>query len=197
MRLTVAFDVDGSPATWSHWLAAPGVATASAGQLEALRSLLAPVVLDLTSACTHAGTTVVRVDLTRFPPLPLHLSAPPANNAGSWTGGQLAVGATVLHWLTARAGSGQDPLTFMPGFPDEWTDNHSTVNDTGYANAHSAADAYLNGLALTPGPAGGSTTLGVVHRSSGGAPLSVASFSPAVDVTISRRIGTLDRRRHL
>jgi len=191
----VVFDVDGSPASMGTWLLVPGLQALGVADLEAIVALVFAYLLPLTGNNTHAGCSVVRVELMRWGSSPLRVIrfAPP--NSGHWAGGQVLVASSTLHWLSGEGGRGRDGITHLPGFPDAYTDDHRTLNTLAWGTLSTDAVAYLNGLNTIPSPAGGSCVVGTVHFSAAGSPLAVADFSPVIGVTPGRFVGTLDRRR--
>lgn len=197
MEMRLVFDVDGVEATVGQWIAVPGLELASTAEIQTVIDGLLPYLTPFTTGVTHAGCSLARVDCRRWGPLPLRMDFVPAENQGYWTGGQLAVGAGVLHWLSGRGGKGFDSLSFMPGFPDLFTDDHARLNAAGWSNYLSKARDWLAGIAATPGVSGGHCVHGTVHRKHAGAPLDVATFTPTIDVTPSPLVGTLDRRRRV
>jgi hypothetical protein len=197
LALTPTFDIDGAVASFTHHIAVPGSDLATVGQLETWLNSYLTFLTDLTTAVSHSGCSMVRVDLQRWGTLHLHLVFPVPPNAGAWTGGQVATAASVVAWGTADGGRGMEGHTFLPGFPDAFTDDHVDVNATGVGNIQAAAVTYLNAVAALAGVTAGNCSLGVVHRSAGGAPLGVATFSPVLYTRASRVLGTLDRRRTL
>lgn len=197
LGLTPHFDIDGAAATFTHHIAVPGCDLASIGQLETWLNTYMTVLLALTTAISHASASASRVDLQRWGVSNLRLTFPCPPNLGAWTGGAVATAASVIAWGIEAGGRGQEGHTFVPGFPDVFTDNHVDVNATGVGNIQAAAVTYLNALGALPGVSGGNCALGVVHRSASGAPMAVATFSPVLYARASRVLGTLDRRRTL
>lgn len=191
------FSIDTLQASFGQWIAIPGGELATPAELLTVVSSLLFYFQDFTAQLTHQGCRLVRVDLIRWGSLPLTLAFPVAENHGAWLGGQVATACTVVHWLSGRGGKGFDSLTFVPGFPDEFTDDHARLNGTGLSNVQSRGASWLDGVAAVPGISGGHCVHGSVHRVSAGAPLGVATFTPTIGVRPGPLIGTLDRRRNV
>jgi hypothetical protein len=191
----VVFDVDGNRATVGLWLFVPGLQLLAVSQLEDIVAGVYAYLLPLTDNNMHAGAAVARVELLRWGMSPLRVIrfAPP--NHGAWTGGQVLVASSTLHWLTGESGRGRTGVTHLPGFPDAYTSDHRTVNALGWGNLSTDAIAFLSGVNTIASPAGGDCVLGTLHFSAAGVPLAAATFSPIIGVTPGVMVGTLDRRR--
>lgn len=194
--LFVEFSVDGTFASFTHAIAVPGSEACTAGELESVRAALVAVLLPFTTAITHSGAEVTRVDLRSWGTPRLDMHGVPADNHGAWTGGQVATAASVITWATADNGRGRFGRTFVPGFPDAFTDDHSNVNATGVLALQNASITYVEAVAALTGISGGNLAHGVLTRVRGGAPLATAEFSPTLSMVPSFIIGTLDRRRN-
>jgi len=195
IHLALVFDIDGRGASVGQWFAVPGLESATIAQLHELVGTLLFYILPWTTSLTHRGCRLVRVDLKSWGTPAFATSVNVAENHGAWTGGQLAVGCTVLRWITTSNGRGMQSLTHLPGFPDEFTDDHMTLNGTGFTNAHNESVSYLENVNAQSLPGNDPIAHGVVHVSEAGSPLAASSFSPTLGVAVARVVGTLDRRR--
>jgi len=197
IRLALVFDIDGRSASVGQWFAVPGLETHTIAELRDLVASMLFYIQPWTTSLTHRGCSLVRVDLKSWGTPAFALSLNVADNHGAWTGGQLAVGCTVLRFITTDNGRGMQSLCHLPGFPDQFTDDHMTLNGTGFTNAHNETVSYLNGVQTLSLPGESTITHGVVHVSEDGAPLATATFSPTLGIVPARVVGTLDRRRTL
>jgi hypothetical protein len=189
------FTIDGLLASVNHYIAVPDSELADLADLRAVANDILLFLVQFSTAITHRGCMTERVTVRRWGAAPASFDLYPADNIGAWTGGQLSTGALAVRWLTGQGGKGHNGHSFYPGFPDGFTDDHATVNDTGITNAHSAAVDFLAQVNAEPGVSGGTCVHGVVHTSAGGAPLPAATFTPTLGHVISETIATIDRRR--
>lgn len=195
VALRQVFSIDGLEASSTHYVAVPGSELASVADLRTVADLLLLALVEFATAITHAGASTARVACRRWGASPLNFDLVPAPNVGAWTGGQLATGCTIVEWLTGEGGRGRNGHTFVPGFPDDFTDDHANINETGWGNAIVAARTLLTAINATPGVSGGDCVHGIVHRSAGGVPLDAATFTPTLAAVIGMSVGTIDRRR--
>lgn len=197
LRLRCVYDVDLTPASVAWWLFVPGAQSMSAGELEALAGDFLVWYLPFSTAVTHRGCSLARVDLSRFGNGALTLSVRPSSNHGTFTGGQLAVGCTCFHLVTDDAAHSRAAVVHMPAVPDSFSDDHQTLNGPSFDWCRLKAVSFLNGIDSVVPVGGSSVVLGTVHRSGDGRPLAAATFSPALAIRPANVIGTLDRRRTL
>lgn len=194
LRFDAYCDTDGAPSSIGFYvLAAPGPPY-DVGDLTTLLGLFILAVLDFVNQCSAGGTSVLTCRLRSTGIETWDIVEGCSPNHGAWTGNQANMVASVCHWLTGETGRGRQAVTWIPGFPDNFTDDHLHANDTCMHTVRFQANTFLAAIAAMSAGTILQCSLGTVHRSRHGAPLHVATFSPFVDVTASRVIGRCGRR---
>lgn len=188
---------DGARSSVGFWLLAPGSGVALISDLELVLADLIFAALDLLTQLTTAGTQLITCRLVTFSPQYVALAEPVSNNHGAWNGSQANEVALGIAWLTGDRGKGATPVNRLPGFPDDFTDDHLTVNDTGRGNVLVHAGAFINAVNAISHGGITSVTLGTLRRQRGGLPLPAAEFSPYQGARPVRPIARVSRRMYV
>jgi hypothetical protein len=193
-RLTVDVLADGARSSTGWWLYSPFWATALPSDLYSTLAQLNFAVVSFVNACTAAAASCNVLRLTTYRSDQISIVTGTAPNLGAWGGMTPNNVATAVHWLTGDRGSGGQCITYMPAFPDDFTDDHLTVNDTGVTNVRNAAGTFLNAVPTCTSPTISSLALATLHRARAGVPLVTPTVSLIEGANVALKIGRCSRR---
>jgi hypothetical protein len=196
-RLSAIVDIDGARAGCSWWLQMLPGPPYAASDIHDVHADFVLYGVQFLVACMGSGASVVACRLQVTGIETWDLWGEPAPNHGAWGGIQANNVATAVHWITNDVGKGRQSITWVPGFPDNFTDDHLVTNGTARLNVQLAALDYLANMASV---AHGDITgcqLGTLHRARHGAPLASSQFAPFVYAMPARPIGRCGRRLYV
>jgi hypothetical protein len=193
-HLIAGLENDGALASIGFWIQVPGLSTAVPTDVATLFDLLITAVQELVNPLTAVSVSVATCRLVAAGTAPFSLLQHASPNAGAWSSGGPTQTASGIHWQTTVGGPRGQSITHVPWVPDQFTDDHLRLNDTGFDNVASEASAFL---ALVSSYVVGTMAglhVGTLYRQLNGAPLGSALFAPffyAVPVPV---ITTIRRR---
>jgi hypothetical protein len=123
------------------------------------------------------------------------------NLVGSGLGGHGALGgaqanavATAIHFITGDRGRGRQCTMHVPGFPDDFTDDHLTLTSFSRATVTVQARTYIDNVAAAASGTILQTSLVTLHRSAGGIPSGETTVAPVIDASAAPNIARIGRR---
>lgn len=196
-RVTFNVETDGARSSTSFWLLAPGSGGAVESDLLLELGDLIFAAFDLFNPIVSSATTITTCRLVTFSPTFSDLQVNAAPNAGLRHGAQAANVAAGIAWSTGDRGRGNTPITRLPGFTDELTDDHLTLNANAYGFMQPAIGNFIDAVNAISRGTVASVTLGTLRRVSSGTPLHAAVFAPYFFGRPVKKIARVDARLYL
>jgi hypothetical protein len=192
--LQAGLENDGARATVGWWLQIPGLASAIPTDIRSTLDLLAVAVEEFINPLTPVSCSVVTCRLAAGGSAPFSLLVHVSANVGAWSSGSDTQVATGVHWETTVARRRGASITHIPWTPDQFTDDHLRLNDTGFDDTANEATDFITQVS-TCGVGGiPVVTLGTLYRSQFGYPLPAAIFAPIFFAVPVRLLTTIRRR---
>lgn len=185
---------DGARASVGFWIQMPGLGSAIATDVETVFDTLISYTEQFVNALTPISASVDACRLIAGGSAPFSLVQRASPNVGAWSSGSDTQVATGVHWETTVASRRGAAITHVPWTPDQFSDDHLRLNNTGFTNIANAASTYIAGVAASGHGTVPVLTLGTLYRQFHGAPMSVAEFVPFFYAVPTPLITTIRRR---